>query len=302
MNRINYDSPADIRDFLESRGWNVRKKWGQNFLINQGGRKKILDALDLPAEDRAGGASGSGWTVWEIGPGLGAMTVMIRPRCRRLCLFEIDPGYQEWLAEQFSGDGGVRIIPGDVLKTWKSAAAEEGIPRRIVGNLPYNAASSIIASLIEEEALPERMVVTVQKEMGERMTAQPRTSQYSSFSVLCQAACRVEARGILKPGSFYPVPGVSSQITVLEPSARWETLADRPFFMKLIRALFSSRRKTLRNNGLREAKGRGLFTQDAFLAALGERQIDPQRRPETVTVDDYIALANLLSPRGDRTP
>ncbi len=292
MEEINFDSPADIRDFLESRGWNVRKKWGQNFLINPGARQKILDALELGGETE-GGAAG---TVWEIGPGLGAMTVLIRPRCRRLFLFEIDPGYQDWLTEQFSGDDGVRIVPGDVIKTWRKTAAEEGVPDRVVGNLPYNAASSIIASFIEEESLPRRMVVTVQKEMGERMTARPRTSQYSSFSVLCQAACRVESKRILKPGSFYPVPGVSSQITVLEPSPRWQTLRDAPFFMKMIRTLFASRRKTLRNNGLRESRGRGLFTLEAFQEALSEAGIDEQRRPETLSVDEYIALANRLAP------
>lgn len=286
MKNINYDSPAEIRAFLESREWNTRKKWGQNFLINRGAREKITKALDLQPEE----------VLWEIGPGLGAMTEMIRPLVKALYLFEIDPGYQKWLGELFEGDEAVHIIGGDVLKTWQEVCREEGAPDKVVGNLPYNAASAIITSFIREEKLPRRMVITVQKEMGERMTARPSTSQYSSFSVLCQAACRVESKGVLKPGSFFPVPRVSSIIISLEASPRWQEIQDPPYFMKLIRALFSSRRKTLRNNALRESKAGRLFTAENFFTALQEMGIGEQQRAETLTVEQYIELAGRLSP------
>ncbi|MFI3257545.1 MAG: rRNA adenine N-6-methyltransferase family protein, partial [Spirochaetales bacterium] len=174
---INYNSPTMLKAFLEFHNMAMQKKFGQNFLVNEHARKKLTDALELS----------SGTRVWEIGPGLGALTQCVLQRGAKLTAFEIDRGFSailtdifkdEILAEQFT------LIQGNVLKTWK-AESEKFVPERLCGNLPYNIAAVLIADMISASVRFERAVLTVQKEVAVRMSAKPKTADYSSFSVLC---------------------------------------------------------------------------------------------------------------------
>ena len=134
-----------------------------------------------------------------------------------------------------------------MVKTWRSAVEASGRPDVIFGNLPYNSASAMITQLIEGDCLAPRMVFTVQKEMGLRITAKPGSADYSSFSVFCQLACDVAYQGDLKSGSFYPVPDVVSGIVTFTPKRDFREYAT-PKLLKAIRDMFASRRKTLLNN------------------------------------------------------
>jgi len=163
-----------------------------------------------------------------------------------LCVFEIDPAYCLWLRESLGTPypRKMKLVEGDVMKTWKKEW-ETRAPDRVLGNLPYNAASAIIAAFIESGRLSPLNVFTVQDEMGKRMTAEPGTKDYSSFTVLIQTGSQVKDGGRLSPGSFYPAPRVNSRIIVLRPSEACGHIDNPAIFRLIVRSLFSSRRKTL---------------------------------------------------------
>ena len=196
MAPFNYDSPGELRTFLKDRGLATTKRFGQNFLINPGIRKKLLEFLN-PRE---------GETIWEIGPGLGAMTQMLLPRVGKLTAFEIDRGFCRLLPDLFGSSPRWNLVEGDFLKTWKEYWGDHKIPDGLFGTLPYNRGASMILALLEENCLPSRMVFTVQKEVAQRMAASPGTKTFSSFSLLCQYQCDVEYLGDIQAGSFYPPP------------------------------------------------------------------------------------------------
>jgi len=212
-----------------------------------------------------------------------------------LTAFEIDPGYCEYLQMAY-GEKGLSLIEGDVMNKWEEEWHKHA-PVSILGNLPYNAASAIIGNLLEKDCIPSgRMVFLVQKEMGDRMTASCNSKDYSSFSILCQYSCKIEDGGTLQPGSFYPAPRVSSKIIVMSPKNREEKLQDHALFVKLVRGLFSSRRKTLRNNIKRMAsQGFYQLTFESLETVFMDSDIDLSRRPETLKVEDYIALSNRIA-------
>lgn len=279
---LNYDSPQEIKELLDIMGLGPRKRWGQNFLINSGARKRIVDLLDFK----------EGESVWEVGPGLGSITKLILDRGADLKVFEIDPGYIDYLSKAFQSYSNFSIVSGDVIKTWKEFKGEK--PSRFVGNLPYNISSAIVSSFIENDFIPEKMVFTVQREMGQRMTAKPGNKNYSSFSILCQFACDVKEVGVLRPGSFYPVPGVASAIMTMVPHRRFVELEDKECFFKVTRQLFSSRRKTLKNN-IQLSPYLKRFKLDNVLGVFSDHGIDTKKRAETVSVEEWVELSKSIS-------
>ncbi len=283
---LNYDSVSEIKMLLEMMGLGPRKRWGQNFLINKGAREKIVRQLDLQENER----------LWEIGPGLGAMTKMAAAYPVDFTAFEIDPGYVEYLSRAMVNFPRFSLVAGDVIKTWEAERDANGAPDKVLGNLPYNAASAIIADFVEKNMLPSRLVLTVQAEMGDRMTAKPGNKNYSSFSILCQSAFDVKDCGLLKPGSFYPVPRVGSKIVMCTPHGKFTAMKDRLLFQQLIRDIFVSRRKTIQNNlssmaGQRFAR----FGKELLFQVFKEEGIDLTWRPEKVSVDQFVSLADRLA-------
>lgn len=294
-NLPDYDSPAALKAFLEERGFGMQKKFGQNFLVNRAVRERLVDALNIEP----------GSIVWEIGPGLGSMTDEILRRRARLTAFEIDRGFAEALRGFFSGNDGFTLVEGDVLKTWKPQWDSAGAPDRLFGNLPYNIAATVIGDTIESGARFDRVVVTVQKEVALRMAAKPATEHYSSFSVLCQWAYDVEPLMDIAAGSFWPVPGVVSRAVAMTKRDVWPDCANPATFAKVLRALFSSRRKTVRNNlsAWLRSSGRAdpladvdRLTED-ILASAG---IDPGERAERLAVNDFRSLSDRVDERAGR--
>jgi 16S rRNA (adenine1518-N6/adenine1519-N6)-dimethyltransferase len=278
---LNYDSPAEIRATLSELGLTLKKRWGQNFLVNRGVREKILELVDArPSE-----------VIWEIGPGLGCLTSSLVGRCRLLVAFEIDHGLLRFLQRSFGAEPGFALEAGDAVQRWGPACGRYGPPDKVVGNLPYSAASAVIGSFAERRFAPRRLVFTVQRELAERLAARPGSKSYSSFSAVCQRAYRVGDRFPVRPGSFYPAPRVSSMVVKLEPLQREEGEDERVLFNALVQAVFRSRRKTLWNNLQAWSSG---YPPARLAEALAAEGIDPGCRAEQLGGEALAALARRL--------
>ena len=282
MNHPDYNSPAALKTFMESQGFSMQKKFGQNFLVNEDARKRLVDALEV----------GEGVKVWEVGPGLGAMTSEILERGSDLTVFEIDKGFAGLISQFFEGyskKGTFKLVEGDVLKTWKKQLDENNLPDRFFGNLPYNIAATIIADTIENNVRFDKCVFTVQKEVAVRMCAQPGSEDYSSFSVLCNWAYDVKPLLDLTGGNFWPKPNVDSRAVVMNKKEGFPGCNNPKLFVRMQRALFSSRRKTVRNN-----LSGFLKNNDLTLQALSEAGIDPMKRAEVLTIPQMLKLSDVI--------
>jgi 16S rRNA (adenine1518-N6/adenine1519-N6)-dimethyltransferase len=230
--------------------------------------------------------------IWEIGPGIGTLTSSLSDASRSLVLFEIDLGFVRLLEELFLGHDHVRIVEGDFIDTWGAIAETTGFPDTIVGNLPYNAAAKIILEMFQANA-ESKIVITVQKEMADRMSAKIGTSDYSSFSIICQTGWNIRSIGTLRPGSFYPRPHVDSEMLVLEyRSTRME--CDRSFFLNFCRCLFASRRKTIRNNIAQCDFVNEIAKADRFeiIESLG---VPLSARGEELSAESVVGIADAFS-------
>lgn len=282
MKHPDYNSPAELKQVLDANGFSMQKKFGQNFLINEDARRRLVDALELT----------EGMKVWEVGPGLGAMTNTILERGADLTVFEIDRGFTSLISgffENYTKAGTFRIIEGDVMKTWKGQLKSAGQPDRFFGNLPYNIAATIIADTIENNVRFEKCVFTVQKEVAQRMCAKPGTADYSSFSALCQWAYDVKPLLDLAGGNFWPKPNVDSRAVVFTKKDDFPCCKNPELFIKMQRALFSSRRKTVRNN-----LSQFLKNNDLAVSCLEKAGIDIMKRAEVLTLPELLHLSDVI--------
>ena len=282
MKHPDYNSPAELKAVLDANGFSMQKKFGQNFLINEDARRRLVDALELT----------EGMKVWEVGPGLGAMTNTILERGADLTVFEIDRGFASLISgffEEYSNKGSFRIVEGDVMKTWKGQYKQAGQADRFFGNLPYNIAATIIADTIENNVRFDRCVFTVQKEVAQRMCAKPGSSDYSSFSALCQWAYDVKPLLDLAGGNFWPKPNVESRAVVFTKKADFPCCKNPELFIKMQRALFSSRRKTVRNN-----LSQFLKNNDLAVSCLKKAGIDIMKRAEVLTLPELLKLSDVI--------
>ena len=276
--KINYDSPVALKNFLDSRGMAMQKKFGQNFLINSQARKLLVDSLKVEENTR----------VWEVGPGLGCMTSEIVEKGGKLTAFEIDRGFAAVLKEIFEGKENFSLVEGDVLKTWKNYYKENGLPDRFFGNLPYNVAAAIVADMISEGVRFPRAVVTVQKEVAMRMAAKPGTEDYSSFSVLCQWAYDISNITDLSGGCFWPKPNVESRSVLMVQKEDFPRCKDSKTFMKVLRAIFVQRRKTIKNN-LNGITNCASETEEI----LEKAGIEPTVRAEKLDLETILKLSDV---------
>ena len=283
MKLPDYNAPSALAAVLDEHGFGMQKKFGQNFLINAHIRQELVSALGLSAGD----------AVWEVGPGLGSMTSLLLDSGADLTVFEIDRGFVQLLTSYFDSYHSFHLIEGDVLKTWK-AEYQRHAPKAFFGNLPYNIAAKLIAATIEAECFFDRMVITVQKEVGLRMTAAPGSADYSSFSVLCQWAYDVEPIRDIAPAAFWPKPNVESRALRFTKKESPQPVRDARLFLSLVRGLFGSRRKTVKNNlsTILAARGKKTLSAESLLKAA---EIDPAARAESLTVYDFIRLSDTLA-------
>jgi 16S rRNA (adenine1518-N6/adenine1519-N6)-dimethyltransferase len=259
----------------------ARKRWGQHFLIRSETAVRIVEAAGIGPAD----------TVIEVGPGDGALTRPLADRADRLLAIEIDPLRADALEREFSGRPKVRVRRGDVLeKPFASWLAEEEWrpPAVLVSNLPFNAATPILLSAIEEEDAISRAVATVQKEVAQRFAAIPGADAYGYLSVRAAAFARARVLFDLPAGAFRPRPKVTSSVLELVPRPEWIDPKLRARALGLASLAFRFRRKTV-GNALSSAVDRSRVERE--LAALGR---DPRVRAEELSLDDYVALAERL--------
>ena len=273
MWNLNYSSINEISAVLSENGLAMTKKFGQNFLINPEARARIVSAAMVSP----------GMDVWEIGPGLGAITHLLLKAGVAVKAFEIDHGFASVLRDKAFPDEDFTLIEGDALETLFSIPFDAD---RVMGNLPYNVGSEIIARLIDRRCLPPMMVFTLQKEVALRMMAKPGSEDYSSFSVLTQLDYDNTVPFTIKAGSFFPAPRVDSAVIVMRRKESYVDDDERDGFLAFIRVLFSQRRKTIRNNILSSRQ----FLRDSMEAAFASAGLTGGERAEVLDTPILLSL------------
>ena len=251
-----------------------RKRFGQNFLHDQGIIDRIIRAIDAGDDDH----------IVEIGPGQGALTRQLAGGDCQLTVIELDRDLVARLLQE-PALSGVRIIAADALTVDLTAlAANRQI--RVVGNLPYNISTPLIFHALEHSSRIKDMHFMLQKEVVERMSAAPGGRDYGRLSVMLQYRCKVESLFVVKPGAFFPVPKVSSAVVRLTPCATIKDAAsDERMFEQVVRTAFSQRRKTITNSLRTLISG----------SQLESINLDPSLRAERLSVAEFVAISNLLS-------
>jgi 16S rRNA (adenine1518-N6/adenine1519-N6)-dimethyltransferase len=253
----------------------ARKRFGQHFLTDTTVVARMVDAIDPQPEDH----------LVEIGPGLGVLTAALLARIPALEAVELDRDVIPKLAQRCGALGRLEIHAADALRFDFGALAADGRPLRVVGNLPYNISTPLLFHLLQDRAVIHDMHFMLQKEVVDRLAAQPGGKDYGRLSVMMQYHCAVDALFEVPPTAFEPPPKVDSAVVRLVPHARPPVAVhDEKQFERLVVQAFSQRRKTLRNT-LKE-----LLDAEA-MAAVG---IDAARRAETLSLDEFARLANAL--------
>lgn len=274
------------REAAENAGFWTKKHLGQHLLRDS----TVVDmGLKALRPEDAG-------AIIEIGPGLGALTEALLKANVPVIGIEVDPKACEALKERFGGLANLELIQADILKVDLLAMlAERKLERvSVAANLPYYITTPVIAKLLEDELPFERMVALTQWEVAERLCAGPGSKTYAAISVLVQFWCEVKILKRVLPGAFTPPPRVDSGLLLFERHAKPRVdVKDRKLFFKVVRSAFGKRRKTLRN-GLKMSGDPFLESADIEKAFL-DSKIDPQRRPETMSLQEFANLANALA-------
>ena len=279
---------ARIRAVMARHKAGFSKKLGQNFLADPEAIRLIAEGAELSEADH----------VIEIGPGIGVLTLALAEAAGRVTAVEIDRKLIPILEQTLEGLDNIDIIQEDILKV-DIGALQEKVRRehpglehlKIVGNLPYYITTPIIMKLLEEDVPAESITVMMQKEVAERLTASPGNKAYGAITLAVQYYCTLETIAQVPAESFVPRPKVDS--TVLRLDLRKEKpvdLIDEKLFFEVVKAGFSMRRKTLLNC-LTGVKGMSKDEMSGFLEGLG---ISPQRRAETLTMEEFAQIANAL--------
>ena len=266
-------------------GHPAKKSLSQNFLIDPNLQRKIVDALEPQPTDH----------VVEIGPGTGALTKHLVDRVGHLALIELDDALAAMLREEYAGLEHVEVLHADALKiSVHEAAGGDASFFKLIGNIPYGITTPLIFHILEDRPRPQVMVLTVQKEVADRMVARPGTKAYGALTVGIQAVAKLELLFTISRHAFRPRPDVDSAVVSIKPmSPAPLSPAQEESFRSLTRAAFSRRRKQLQKV-LRQAPEYALSGEEAA-SLLRSLDIDPATRPDALPVSDYVRLAYALS-------
>ena len=269
---------------LGEHGLRGKKSLGQNFLVDARAISRIVEAADLSPRD----------TVLEVGPGPGALTVQLAQRAGRVVAVEVDERMLAPLGQALGPYDNVRVVCGDILE--QDVAALAGTQRyKVVANLPYYITSAVLRHVLESSLRPSLVVVTVQREVAERIVGRPRGHKSASrmsllaVSVQFYGVPRIVAR--IPAGAFRPVPAVASAVVRIEvyDPLPWGAVDERAFF-RVARAGFAQPRKQLHNT---LAHNLGLPAERVAMALEGAG-IDGRRRAETLSIEEWVALSRAL--------
>lgn len=283
-------NPIRTKAILERYGLRAKKSLGQNFLTDTNVLNNIVSAAEITKADN----------VIEIGPGIGALTEKLAQAAGEVVALEIDEDLLDVLYEVLFDYDNVKVINKDVLKTDVKTLINEEFsdpsrPIKVVANLPYYITTPILMQLLSVDVKWASIVVMMQKEVAQRLAAEPGTKAYGTLSLAIQYKMDVRLAFEVSRTVFVPAPNVDSAIVELTP--RHEALAvlpdDEKGLFRLIKGCFSHRRKTLANN-LQGVVGKGADKKAQTQAVLAELSIAPSVRPETLSLDQFILLANRL--------
>ena len=253
-----------------------RKRFGQNFLHDPGVIHNIISAIHPQEQEK----------LVEIGPGKGALTRHLLKACSSLDVVELDRDLIPILQEECSPLGELRIHNVDALKFDFSSLTSGNEKLRVVGNLPYNISTPLIFHLLEQAAEIKDMHFMLQKEVVERLAASPGGKDYGRLSIMVQYYCEVEKLFTVPPGAFFPPPKVTSAVVRLTPYEKPKvTVKDIAVLNRVVTQAFSQRRKTLRNT----------LKKLIDTETISGLDIDPSRRPETLSLEEYARLADALA-------
>lgn len=281
--------PKITKEFLREHGIRIKKRLGQNFLIDEGILNKIVEIADLSKND----------IVIEIGPGIGTLTKKLAEKAKKVLAIEIDENLVKLLRETLVPFKNVEIIHADILKIdlKKLPITDHRLPVtnfKVVANLPYYITTPIIIHLLRAREILSNIVVMVQKEVGRRMVAKPRTKDYGALSLLVQYYTKPQLAVKVPRSAFVPEPEVDSCVVNLEVLEKPAVeVKDEELFFKVVRAAFEQRRKALKN-ALSRARDLDL-TKKKVLEILEKADIKSLRRGETLSLEEFARLSNLLT-------
>ncbi|MEW6443549.1 MAG: 16S rRNA (adenine(1518)-N(6)/adenine(1519)-N(6))-dimethyltransferase RsmA [bacterium] len=276
-----------LKEYVRDYGGGPKRSLSQVFLIERGVLEKILGLAELGPED----------TVIEIGPGPGALTREILPRVRRLLAIEIDRRLAGYLRAAIPGGSGFLLVCMDALRfDYRRVSARLGTPLKVIANLPYSVSSPLLFSLLDQHEAFSMLVLMLQKEVAQRLTASPGTKDYGALTVLSRMYFRTALEYRVSRHCFHPVPKVDSAVVRFLPNrdVRVLTRGQEATFRKIVKAAFAARRKTLYNS-LRLALAPAP-PDPVLLAMLRGCGLDPSCRAETLTLEEFVELALAADP------
>lgn len=281
-------TPSRTRELLQKHGFSFKKSLGQNFLTELNILKKIVAAAQITKETN----------VIEIGPGIGALTEQLGKKAHQVLAYEIDERLLPILTDSLSEYQNITIIHEDILAADVEQDVEQTFtekwPLKVVANLPYYITTPIMMKLIESRLPIDEMVVMMQKEVAERISAQPGSKAYGSLSIAAQFYMEAAIAFIVPKTAFVPQPNVDSAILKLTKREQpIVTVKDEERFFRLVKGAFQQRRKTLWNN-LLATYGKQEEIVEKLKIALASVEIDPKRRAETLSIEEFAALSNRL--------
>ncbi len=287
-----------LKHRFEEVGLWLNSRHGQNFLIDLNLQRVIAESAELSPDD----------VVLEVGTGVGSLTAVVAPQVAHVVTVEIDPRLHQLASEELIEFQNIEMLQTDALsgKHTMEASVLAAINERLaesptgefklVANLPYSVATPLISNLLALERPPDLMVVTVQKELADRLAASPSTKDYGPVSIWVQAQCRVEILRLMPPAVFWPRPKVDSAIVriTLEPDRR-NAIADRAFFHDFVRSLFLHRRKFLR--GVLIAAFKEHFEKSRVDQIMAQLHLGETARAEELSVNQMLSLADAVRQR-----
>lgn len=273
---------SDALRLLRARGLRPKKSFGQNFLTAEPLCNRIAE-LALPQADASRGC------VLEIGAGLGALTAALAPRAQRVIAVERDRDLLPILRQRFADNEHIELLEADAVRlAWAPLLRAGSAPRVVCGNLPYQLTGRLLRKTTDLAAELDRVVVMVQREVANRLTAQPRGSAYSVMTVFVQAAFSVKRALKVSASAFTPAPRVDSAVLVLSPHAQ-PRAEETPLFQQVVKAAFSQRRKRL-SNSLKQVAPAAVLKHAAEQAG-----VDLGDRAEALSVEQFAALTAALA-------
>ncbi|MBF8808458.1 MAG: 16S rRNA (adenine(1518)-N(6)/adenine(1519)-N(6))-dimethyltransferase RsmA [Enterococcus lacertideformus] len=281
-------TPSRTKEILLKHGFSFKKSLGQNFLTEPNVLRKIVETGQINEQTN----------VIEVGPGIGALTEQLARNANQVVAFEIDDRLIPVLNDTLAPYKNVTVVHQDILKTNLGQEAmtyfTRDLPIKVVANLPYYITTPIMMHFLESDLLVEEMVVMMQKEVADRISAKPGTKSYGSLSIAVQYYMEAVVAFILPKTVFVPQPNVDSAILKLtRRSQPAVAVTDEKAFFRLTKAAFQQRRKTLWNN-LQSVYGKDDETKNWLTTSLEKANIDPKRRGETLSLEEFAALSNAM--------